>query len=204
MLSPTRHLLANKTPVCVRMFTPQDREMVLKAFTRLSADTRYYRFGTTQTHLFDDVLQRVLHPKKGIFETWGATAIDRPVLEALGAASFIRKSRLSKKAEISFTITDEAQNLGIATLLLARLWTRAEALKIHTFTGSILFDNYRTLEWFRHLGAKLEFQGSSYQFTLPVSESNLHASAASFHLISRLQELRRFVEPRSFLTNWRD
>lgn len=161
---------------------------MVEAFHQLSADSRYYRFWTSHPQVQEQLLERFLNPKPGIHETWAAQDPARPMEPGYGAASYFRNEDSEDSAEISFTIADEAQSKGIGTLLFARLWTRAQGSGIQYFTGTVLFDNFRTLEWVRQLGAKLQLQGSTYTFEMKIDLATLKSNPTCNTLKQRIAE----------------
>lgn len=181
--------LENGTALLLRLITPEDREAVAEAFRRLSRESRYYRFWSSQQALPDSLLNRFLNAEPGQHESWAALHPEAPDEPGCGGASFWRSEMQPLEAEISLTVADECQHTGVGTVLLAVLWLRARAAGITTLYGHVLADNYSMLDWVRALGAQMQMGRGEYVFRLLLEESLLRASSASTKLRTRLREL---------------
>lgn len=185
---PIVHLQSG-TALLLRLITPEDREVVMEAFRRLSPDSRYYRLWSSQQTLPDSLLNRFLNAQPGQHETWAALHPDAPTEPGCGGASFWRSQAHPERAEISLTVADECQHSGVGTLLLALLWLRALQAGIREFYGHVLPDNHRMLDWMRALGARLKLESGQFVFHLPLDERLLKQTPPSAKLADRLREL---------------
>ncbi len=187
--APTIVHLADGTPLLLRLITPADREAVLEAFRRLSPDSRYYRLWSSQQTIPDSLLNRFLNAEAGQHESWAALDPAKPAEPGCGGASFWRSASHPEEAEISLTVADESQHCGVGTVLMAMLWRRAVKVGIQRFTGCVLPDNYRMLDWLRALGVRLRLERGQFAFALPLDEKGLKATSTSAKLAARLREL---------------
>jgi RimJ/RimL family protein N-acetyltransferase len=181
--------LPDGTALLLRLIVPEDREVVLEAFRRLSPDSRYYRLWSSQQTIPDSLLNRFLNAEPGKHESWAALDPNAPVEPGCGGASFWRSDEQPDRAEISLTVADECQHHGVGTILLAILWLRASQLGIREFIGHVLPDNHRMLDWMRALGARLKLAHGQFTFHLPLDTSSLKPTPTTAKLIARLQEL---------------
>jgi RimJ/RimL family protein N-acetyltransferase len=183
--------LANGTALLLRLIVPEDREVVLEAFRRLSPDSRYYRLWSSQQTLPDSLLNRFLHAEPGKHESWAALDPATPTEPGCGGASYWRVDASPEQAEISLTVADECQHTGVGTVLLAVLWLRASAVGVREFFGHVLPDNHRMLDWMRALGARIKLESGQFVFHLPLHIPSLKLTLTSERFIARLEELQR-------------
>jgi GNAT superfamily N-acetyltransferase len=145
--SPTS--LRDGTAVCVRAIRPDDKERLLAAFTRLSARSVYQRFFHPVNELTAEDLRRLteidFRDQVGIVLTVGAGCDER--LIAVGR--YVREVSGGDVAEVAFTVADDYQHRGAATLLLREIVGIARERGIRKFVALVLGDNRAMLEVFR-------------------------------------------------------
>lgn len=147
---PAGAVLRDGTAVCVRTIRPDDKEILQAGFARLSSRSVYQRFFHPVRELVPEELRRVtevdLRKHVTIVLTVGAGRDER--LIAVG--QYVRSGNRGKRAEVAFTVADEYQSRGAATLLLRELTAVARARGIRAFVADVLDDNRPMLEVFRH------------------------------------------------------
>ncbi len=147
--SAPRAVLRDGTPVCVRAIRPDDKERLRVAFARLSARSVYQRFFHPVNALTADDLRRLteidFRDHVGIVLTVGAGSDER--LIAVGR--YVRVVSGGDLAEVAFTVADDYQHRGAATLLLRELVAIARERGVRKFVALVLDDNRQMLEVFR-------------------------------------------------------
>jgi GNAT superfamily N-acetyltransferase len=142
-------VLRDGTAVCVRAIQPDDKERLRLAFARLSARTVYQRFFHPVNGLAADDLLRLteidFRDHVGIVLTVGAGSDER--LIAVGR--YVRVVSGGDVAEVAFTVADDYQHRGAATLLLREIVAIARERGVRTFVALVLSDNRPMLEVFR-------------------------------------------------------
>lgn len=185
--------LDDGTPLCVRSIMPADRDRIAEAFRRLSPESRYYRFWTRVRELNPRLIDELCTPDQQDHVAWVALHETRDDLPGVGGASFWRLPEEPEAAEVSFTVADEFQGRGVATLLLAVLWLHARSLGIRRLVGHVLHENVAMRAWWDALGATEQEAPRHWLATLVLDESLLQESGAGRQLRARLQELRRLA-----------
>ena len=141
--------LRDGTSVCVRSIRSDDKERLRTAFAGLSARSVYQRFFHPVNELTANDLRRLteidFRDHVGIVLTVGAGSDER--LIALGR--YVRVVRGGDVAEVAFTVADDYQHRGAATLLLRELVAIARARGVRKFVALVLDDNRQMLEVFR-------------------------------------------------------
>lgn len=122
--------------VQLRLVRPSDKTRLLRAFTRLSPDSRYRRFLTAKDRLTDADLQ-YLTDVDGL-DHMVIVAIDEITREGIGIARFVRIPGESTVAEAAITVVDDWIERGLGRLLLDRLVGAAREREVETFRVEIL------------------------------------------------------------------
>ena len=142
-------VLRDGTAVCVRAIRPDDKERLRIAFARLSARSVYQRFFHPVNDLTADDLRRLteidFRDHVGIVLSVDARSDER--LIAVGR--YIRVVSGGDLAEVAFTVADDYQHRGAATLLLRELIAIARENGVREFVALVLDDNRQMLEVFR-------------------------------------------------------
>jgi len=147
--SPASTVLGDGTAVCMRPIRPDDKERLRIAFAGLSARSVYQRFLYRKKELAADDLRRLteidFRDHVGIVLTVAAGGDER--LIAVGR--YVRVVSGGDSAEVAFTVADDYQHRGAATLLLRELVAIARADGVREFVALVLSHNRGMLEVFR-------------------------------------------------------
>jgi len=184
-------LLRDGTPLAVRSIRPEDRDFITEAFRRLSPESRYFRFWTRVRELNPRLIEEICSPDQKDHVAWVARHQTREDIPGVGGASFWRLKDDPTAAEVSFTVADEFQGLGVGTLLLALLWEHALTLGIQRLVGHVLHENITMRAWWDALGAMEQEAPRHWQTTLILDESLLENNHAGDHLRERLAQVRK-------------
>ena len=148
--SPASTVLGDGTAVCMRPIRPDDKERLRIAFAGLSARSVYQRFLYRKKELAADDLRRLteidFRDHVGIVLTVAAGGDER--LIAVGR--YVRVISGGDSAEVAFTVADDYQNRGAATLLLCELVAIARENGVRKFVALVLSHNREMLDVFRH------------------------------------------------------
>lgn len=150
--------LRDGTAVCLRAIRRDDKARLQVAFAHLSPRTVYQRFFHLVSELTVEDLRRLtevdFRDHVCIVLTVGAGRDER--LIAMGR--YVRADSGGDSAEVAFTVLDEYQGRGAASLLLRELVGIARNHRVRRFVALVLPDNRQMLEVFRH--SKLPLQES--------------------------------------------
>jgi RimJ/RimL family protein N-acetyltransferase len=142
--------LRDGSRVLVREVRPDDRELFVAGFERLSPEARYRRFMAHKKRLGEQELDFLTRLDHESHEAIGA--IDEETGEGVGVARMVRAGDDPDQAEAAVVVTDDWQGKGLGGLLLDRLTRRARELGVRRFTASLFTDNRRMLALFDQLG----------------------------------------------------
>lgn len=185
--------LEDGTPLCLRSIQPEDRDIVAEAFRRLSPEARYFRFWTRVRELNPRLIEQLCSPDQRDHVAWVALHEEREDIPGVGGASFWRLEGDPKAAEVSFTVADEFQGRGVATLLLALIWEHALTLGITRFIGHVLHQNIAMRAWWDALGATEQEAPREWLTTLILDESLIENSPAGNRLRACLASVREWM-----------
>ncbi len=147
-----RATLRDGRVVTLRLGKRSDRELLRRGFARLSPESRYRRFFTAKVNLSNAELDYLTdidqhdHVAIGAFET-GPDGVE----EGLGVARFVRDAKRPDAAEAAIAVVDDAQGLGLGSLLFQRLVAAARERGITCFCSFVLGTNRPMQEMLREL-----------------------------------------------------
>ncbi len=142
--------LKDGTPVVLRATRPEDGPGIRQAFRKLERETVYTRFFGPKSDLSDTDLKRLTSTD---FDRDAALLVtktsDGEVIVVGSACYFGTAGEPSERsAEIAFTVADEYQGLGIASLLLKHLVRIARQNGLATLEAYVLAHNQPMLAVF--------------------------------------------------------
>jgi RimJ/RimL family protein N-acetyltransferase len=172
--------LKDGTSVLVRAVRPDDRELFVAGFERMSPESRYRRFMGHKRKLSDRELDFFTRLDHDLHEAVGA--IDVESGEGVGVARMHRHADDPSVAEAAVTIVDDWQGRGLGGLLLDRLVKRARELGVTHFDASLFTSNKAMLALFQRLGCmkshREDFETLTIDVALPVGEDDEALAAA--------------------------
>jgi len=138
-----RLTLATGEQVRLRLVRPADKERMRKAFTELSAPSRFKRFFIAKPRLSDEELQYFTEMDGVDHFALAAIEIDGAGNEGavVGVARCARLTADSDRAEVAITVIDRMQRRGIGRIFLERLIRAATERGISRFRFECLAHN---------------------------------------------------------------
>jgi GNAT superfamily N-acetyltransferase len=146
--------LGNGLSATVRAARADDGRKIRRAFGKLHPDTVYTRFFGYKTDVSDAELARVTGVDFDRDFVLLVTIGSADQEEAIGGASCftIDSSAADRRAEIAFTVEEDYQRLGIATLLLRHIVQIAREKKLAALEAEVLARNLPMLAVFAQSG----------------------------------------------------
>lgn len=197
-------LLRDGRTAHIRPIQADDGPLMTEFYSRVSDESKYYRFFSPMPTLSPSDLRRFTHVDHRdrvalVLVLQGRMiAVGRYDVVPPGPDSPV--SRGGKEAEVAFLVEDQHQGRGIAQLLLEHLAQAGRECGVERFTAEVLPDNSRMIQTFRDAGYRvasgyadgvitLEFPIDPTDTAIGVMHNREHlAEAASIH---------RFFNPRS-------
>lgn len=131
--------LRDGTEVVVRPIRPDDKELLLRGFRRLSPESRYRRFFAAKHDLSPTELCYLTEVDGFRHFALGATSADGH--DGLGVARFIQLDGEPGLAEAAIAVADEHQGKGLGSLLFQRLVAAAAERGVQRFRCEMLGSN---------------------------------------------------------------
>jgi GNAT superfamily N-acetyltransferase len=172
--------LKDGTSVLVRPVRPDDRELFVAGFERMSPESRYRRFMGHKQKLSERELDFFTRLDHDLHEAIGA--IDVASGDGVAVARMHRHPDDPSLAEAAVTVVDDWQGRGLGSLLLERLTRRARELGVTHFDASLFTSNRAMLTLFQRLGCmkahREDFQTMTIDVELPLGEDDEALGAA--------------------------
>ncbi len=153
-------ILSDGSTVHVRSLDPTDRDDLVAFFDSLSAESRRRRFFRSIAHLEGALLDRLLDVDQ--VNAIAVVAMRQDRIVGVGRAhrggSEAGAPGDPQSAEVSFAVDDGMHGLGIATILLEMLASRARVVGITRFDAITQADNGDMLRVFRTAGYRPTFK----------------------------------------------
>lgn len=134
--------LADGSTAVLRCLRRDDRALLVEGFSRLSPESRYFRFFSAKAHLSDAELDYLCDIDLENHFALGAVRPDVDGVEhGLGIARFIRLPDRPDIAESAIAVADDIHGLGLGTALMNRLIEAAAERGVHWFRLHLLGTN---------------------------------------------------------------
>jgi acetyl coenzyme A synthetase (ADP forming)-like protein len=151
-------VLRDGSTVRVRVMRPGDESALLGLFQSLSEESRWLRFYSPTN---GSALAAEAHREANLDHTVGLLAISGTEERAVGHAFYAGLDQ--NRAEVAFTIANDFQGRGLATILLGQLAEVAAASGIQVFEAEVVASNHAMLRVFRESGFPIEVSATAGQ-----------------------------------------
>jgi len=151
-------VLPDGTPLRVRPILPDDKLLLLRAFDRLSPQSRYARFFSPMPRLSAPLLDYFTEVDYDNHFAWVALSREGDDEVGVGVARYVRTADPCT-AEAAVTVIDAYQRRGIGGLLLDALVLEASNHGIDRLEGLVLAGNDSMLAVLRRARARLSPAG---------------------------------------------
>ncbi|KRF17322.1 CoA-binding protein [Nocardioides sp. Soil797] len=148
---PPRHwsadvLLIDGSTAHIRPIRPDDSDLLVQFYSRVSDQSKYYRFFSPMPTLSDKDVNRFTN----------VDHVDRVAFVMILADQMIAVGRFdvikAGEAEVAFLVEDRHHGRGIAQVLLEHLAQAGRELGIERFVAEVLPDNRRMITTFKDAG----------------------------------------------------
>jgi GNAT superfamily N-acetyltransferase len=174
--------LRDGSQVIIRPGLPSDRELLVKAFDRLSPESRYRRFFAPVKTMSGPLLDYLTSIDSVNHFAWAALA-DAPGPGGgpigVGVSRYIRLSDDPAAAEMAVTVVDDWQGKGLGRILLDALVLEALENRITRFEGDVLVENRPMQQLLREAGARFRPEGNGvlrFSIDLPARDDALRGA----------------------------
>jgi RimJ/RimL family protein N-acetyltransferase len=150
--------LKNGLAVSIRPIRADDRDRLRRAFESLDRETVYTRFFRYATEMTGEQLRRATEtdPKRHVALVVTIGEGDDEAI--IGGGRYVMTSIPERVAEIAFTVEEDYQGLGIASLVLRKLIEIGRGFGLSRFEADVLGANAAMLRVFARSGLPMEQQ----------------------------------------------
>ncbi|MEV5407392.1 GNAT family N-acetyltransferase [Thermopolyspora sp. NPDC052614] len=189
-------VLADGGTAHIRPIRPEDGDLLRAFYSRLSAESIYFRFFGPRPRLSDREVTWFTHvdydDRVALIATIGA--------EMVAVTRYDRLEPKGEAAEVAFLVEDAHQGRGVASVLIEHLRAAARERGITRFIADVLPSNQRMLGVFKQAGytAQTKFADGVVRMTLDLSptETAQEVIAAREHL-AESRSIKRLLTPES-------
>jgi acyl-CoA synthetase (NDP forming)/ribosomal protein S18 acetylase RimI-like enzyme len=187
-------LLRDGRTAHIRPIRPDDREVFVEFYARVSDQSKYYRFFSPMPKLSERDIDRFTHVDN----------VDRVALVLTLQGRIIAVGRYDTvrpgEAEVAFLVEDQHQGRGIGQLLLEHLAQAGRERGVERFVAEVLPDNTRMIQTFRDAGYRVvsEYDEGVLQleFSIDPTDTAIGLMATREHR-AEAASIERFFHPRS-------
>jgi RimJ/RimL family protein N-acetyltransferase len=155
-----KETLKNGTPITLRAARADDGPKIRRAFRNLERDTVYSRFFGYKSDVSDAELERITGADFDRDVALLVTIGSGDEEEVIAGASYvaIEEDSPARTAEIAFTVEEDYQGHGIASLLLRHIVRIARKKNLTRLQADVLARNLPMLAVFRRSGLPMTLQ----------------------------------------------
>lgn len=196
---PPRHweadvLLRDGRTAHIRPIRPEDRELLVEFYSRVSDQSKYYRFFSPMPTLSERDLDRFTNVDHSARVAFILVVAGQMI--AVGRYDTIKPGL----AEVAFLVEDKHQGRGIGQLLLEHLAQAGRERGIEQFIAEVLPDNQAMIHTFRDAGYKVKsaFEDGVMElvFRIDPTETAMGVMQQREHR-AESASIERFFKPRS-------
>ena len=196
---PPRHweadvLLRDGKTAHIRPIRPEDAELLVEFYSRVSDESKYYRFFSPMPNLSERDVKRFTQ----------VDYVNRVALVLTSAQKMIAVGRYDLvepgKAEVAFLVEDGHQGRGIGQLLLEHLAQAGRERGIERFIAEVLPDNQAMIHTFKDAGYRVVSHYDEgvmeLEFSIDPTDTAIGVMAQREHR-AESASIERFFRPRS-------
>jgi GNAT superfamily N-acetyltransferase len=175
----TEVALPDGTRIRLRPVTPDDKQLLVDGFERMTPESRYRRFMSPIQELSPELLAYLTEIDYDHHFAWAALTLDEPGPPVAGVARYVRLPDEPEVAEAAVTVIDDYHGRGLGSLLLNALGAVALEKGVRRFRGYVLEDNRPMRELIEEMGAHVEHDGPGvvrFEVDLPRRADELRTS----------------------------
>lgn len=145
--------LDDGTAFRLRPMTPDDREALRQGISKLSFQSRYFRFFSGFAEPPPNIVEGLSDVDGERHIAWCAVDLSIADEPAVAAVHAIRASKDDPSVEIAFAVVDAYHHRGIARLLIGAVLMDVKAAGLKQLKAEVLAENKAAARLFRALGA---------------------------------------------------
>jgi acyl-CoA synthetase (NDP forming)/RimJ/RimL family protein N-acetyltransferase len=187
-------LLLDGSPARLRPIRPDDGELLVAFYARVSPESKYFRFFAPYPTLSPRDVERFTH----------VDYVDRVAFVVTVGPKMIAVARYDRldgnEAEVAFLVEDAHQGRGLAQLLLEHLAQAGRERGLSRFVAEVLPDNERMIQTLRDAGYQTsgELSDGVVRFEFPIAPTDTAVGVMrSREHRAEAQSMARFLLARS-------
>lgn len=163
--------------VKMRLLHPEDADLLVDFFHRMSPETRRRRFHTNTEGLSEEFIEENARELANVDNLTQGGAVIALYEEEDGREHIVGSARLARlpgqpnspEAEAAIVVRDDFQGQGLGTELLRRMVLLAKQMNVKTIIANFEAENEGAIRLFRELGLPTEIEVSQGETTLTMT-----------------------------------
>jgi len=195
----TAVILRDGSTLLLRPIQPEDEEMLLALFSRLSRHAIYLRFHHVLTHMSKEEARRFCMVDYDNTFALVGTIVEEEEKKIIAVGRYTRVPA-GDTAEVAFIVEDRYQARGIGTHLLEQMVVIAREKGVRLFEAEVLAENREMMSVLEDSGFEVaeELEGGVYRVVFEIAPTPLvEERTAERGKIATIASLRAFLKPRS-------
>jgi RimJ/RimL family protein N-acetyltransferase len=197
-IAPLSVSLPDGPDVVLRPLGKEDQERVRRAYTLLSSESRLNRFWEKPAEMSLIRAASLTDTDNLDHVAWGAFSAADPDFPGYAGGSFWRDGENKQRAELAFTVGDDWQRSGFATLLFSILYLEGWRTGVREFFGSCRRQNTAMADWWSSMGGTVLAEPRHFQLSLLLDSPEHFVEKTSFEMPPSL----RRVEAAAWIIEW--
>jgi len=182
----------------LRPLEKSDRDRARRGYAMLSEESRMNRFWEKPRELSHSRAETLTDTDNHNHVAWVALPGDDAEIPAYGAASFWRDEVDPTRAELAFTIGDQWQRNGFATLLFSILWFDGWRTGLRHFEGYCRLGNTAMVAWWESIGGVVEERGRQFELRFEMQKPESFVERIGFGMPKGVKQ----VEVAEWMQQW--
>jgi acyl-CoA synthetase (NDP forming)/GNAT superfamily N-acetyltransferase len=188
-------VLSDGGTVHLRPITPDDADRIVAMHSRMSEQTRYFRFFTPYPRIPERDLKRF-----SVVDHHGRVALGAFLGDDLIAVGRYERLGDTDSAEVAFVVEDAHQGCGLGSILLEHLAAAARERGLTRFVAEVLADNNQMVGVFRDAGYQVSRELDAgvlhLEFAVDPTEKSVAVSRAR-EQAAEARSMYNLLHPRS-------
>lgn len=169
-----------KTPILIRPLIPEDKDLILEGFRRLSSRSKYLRFFSASYNLSDKELDALVKMQNKDHLAIGALDLTQDPAKGMGLARYIQSEDDPNSAEIALVVLDDYQKQGLGILFMEVLFIIAQKNGYKSLCAYVMSENNAMIKILKPYAPSVKYiENGIVRFNVSLSKQNANRNVSN-------------------------